>query len=608
MKNRNRVKLLRGLAAASAVLAMASLSSAAMAAPGIPAPASVVFLEDFENRFSSAMGQTLRSYTGSAAASNMRYSTSPWYSSTRDCNGLVFSRTNAEPFNCSADNLSDLRKLADEMAKLQGLGAAAANRNSILLEYTYTPPINDGDGIVLETVSPVSVQLNRFYTLNLDVVDISCIRFLKQAQLNFFFLDGALQQPLNSAPLTPCASNDDYVGAMKVRGALPYLSKSGSLKLLVKNAQFASDGNDFAFDNLAVLDVTPKLDKEFARGPLKDGAFATNLPARMTFTITNRDDLLVKSGWQFVETLPVGLKFAPLPNLTTTCSFPAVPLVAPRGTLLIARNGTLPAGARSCTISVDVTSDTAGTYTNTPANVTGLVGLDPPSTASITFIRVRELRLQKALGGPRDVATDQFIMSVGGNPEGIAVRTTTGSGASIDSLPLVVPLVPGTTYSVVEGAQPNVLPRYQTSYACTNAAAGGQTPTGVGANFSFTATDTDDLNCTFTNTPKVDLAVSKLVNPTTARTGQNVTYTLQVVNNGPAAVDGAVLRDQIPATGLDCSVSSTASCTASNGAVCPGALVSIGALTGTGGLSLPRMPASSALSFSLQCKVTASGT
>lgn len=47
--------------------------------------------------------------------------------------------------------------------------------------------------------------------------------------------------------------------------------------------------------------------------------------------------------------------------------------------------------------------------------------------------------------------------------------------------------------------------------------------------------------------PEVDLQISKSVNPTTAVSGDTVTYTIIEINNGSADATGVEVKDQLPA-------------------------------------------------------------
>jgi uncharacterized repeat protein (TIGR01451 family) len=112
--------------------------------------------------------------------------------------------------------------------------------------------------------------------------------------------------------------------------------------------------------------------------------------------------------------------------------------------------------------------------------------------------------------------------------------------------------------------------------------------------------------CTFANTRLVaDLSIVKTANPTTVQSGGTVTFTLTVNNAGPAAANGAVVRDN-PGVGLSC-VTSPA-CSASGGAVCPAAgTLTAPALTGNAGVAIPTLPAGGGVVVTVACTATASG-
>lgn len=99
-----------------------------------------------------------------------------------------------------------------------------------------------------------------------------------------------------------------------------------------------------------------------------------------------------------------------------------------------------------------------------------------------------------------------------------------------------------------------------------------------------------------------DLTVTKTNGVVSLASGATTVYTLTFTNTGPAAADGAIVRD-VPSAGLTCSVSS---CTPGGSAVCPAAGQWPNLLTG-GGLTLATLPATGSLSFALTCSVTATG-
>jgi len=114
-----------------------------------------------------------------------------------------------------------------------------------------------------------------------------------------------------------------------------------------------------------------------------------------------------------------------------------------------------------------------------------------------------------------------------------------------------------------------------------------------------TATDVDQA-------ATVDLAVTKSASPTTAVSGDVVSYTIVASNNGPIDLTNARLSDT-PSAGLDCTVpSSTATCAATGTATCPSATVPVSTLLGSG-IIIPSLPVGQQVTVTLQCRVTASG-
>jgi uncharacterized repeat protein (TIGR01451 family) len=258
--------------------------------------------------------------------------------------------------------------------------------------------------------------------------------------------------------------------------------------------------------------------------------------------------------------------------------------------------------------SVTVGSLSGNTYTLTGAEI----GASVSFTCTFTNTRLPILRLQKALPSGRAVAADQFALTIAGTG-GPATVTTTGGSNVANGTATLNPGALGAVYTLSEaGAAGAVLTNYTTTYACTNALSGGQTPSGSGTSFTVTGAAGDDLTCTFTNTrnPRADLRVTKTNTPgvngevdqaaDTVVSGTSANYTIIVSNLGPDAANGAVLADPAP-TGLTCT---TASCTAAGGAACPvptGAAL-VAALQGAGA-TIPTLPNGGAVTIVLTCSV-----
>ena len=101
-------------------------------------------------------------------------------------------------------------------------------------------------------------------------------------------------------------------------------------------------------------------------------------------------------------------------------------------------------------------------------------------------------------------------------------------------------------------------------------------------------------------TLNADLSITKTNNQTSVVSGSTVTYVVVANNAGPAAADGAVVRDT-PTSGLACT---TATCgSPQNGAVCPLATgpALLAALQSAAGVAIPTMPNGGAVTFTVTC-------
>lgn len=132
----------------------------------------------------------------------------------------------------------------------------------------------------------------------------------------------------------------------------------------------------------ATLPEQPTISKSFTPPSIINGTTST-----LTFELTS-DTLSPISGLAFTDNLPAGVEIASAPNvsITTTNSSEdcAFNVSAPAGgTTISVSNGYAPRGSSSptvCEISVDVTSNTLGTYNN----VTSVVTSDTIPTAGTT--------------------------------------------------------------------------------------------------------------------------------------------------------------------------------------------------------------------------------
>lgn len=298
---------------------------------------------------------------------------------------------------------------------------------------------------------------------------------------------------------------------------------------------------------------------------------------------------------------------------TGTAGTQVFTIVAPTTAVTI-NESSLPAGwSLSGATCVNASAATVGSLSGSTYTITGAeVAASISFTCNFTNNKLPILRLQKALPSGRFNAGDQFTLSIAGTG-GPASVTTTGAGNTATGVATLNPGAVGASYTFSEaGASGANLANYATTYACTNALGGGQTPSGSGTTFNVTAVAGDDLTCTFTNTrnAQADLRLTKTNTPgqngevdqaaDTVVSGTPTTYTITVSNLGPDAANGAIITDPAPSN-LTCA---TATCAASGGAVCPvptgAALVT--ALQGAGA-TVPTLPNGGAVTITLNCTV-----
>lgn len=105
----------------------------------------------------------------------------------------------------------------------------------------------------------------------------------------------------------------------------------------------------------------PTLTKAFNPGTIVTGQTAT-----LTFTITSQAGGQSHTGLTFTDTFPANLVIAGTPNVVNNCGgTPTITAVPGSGTFDVGGSGVnASAGPSACTVSVDVTSTTAGSYVN----------------------------------------------------------------------------------------------------------------------------------------------------------------------------------------------------------------------------------------------------
>jgi uncharacterized repeat protein (TIGR01451 family) len=343
----------------------------ASAVPSVPQAPVVVFAEDFENS-QGATPVLLTAYTGAPPIAQTYDADPAWLTA---CNGwLASAQQSAVPpagSGCSAGNWQAVRDMAGILGQWAGGDQAT---NHAVTAYTAGNP---GAGKVqLRTEQPIPLAApDRFLTFSVDAAEQNC--FANHALFEFYLLDGATAVPTFTTPIEPCANPSTVIGGTSVgtyTSDRPVLFGGSSVDVQLLNAQGSGTGNDAAFDNVRILDVTPQLDVDYSPAAVEVGQTAT-----LIFTVTNNSELEVKDGWSFTADLPAGLTATAQP--TTDCT----DATASTGAGAVTATGGLATGQVSCTITVAVTAARAGTYTTCAVDVTARVGLNAPGCASVRF-------------------------------------------------------------------------------------------------------------------------------------------------------------------------------------------------------------------------------
>lgn len=581
---------------------VAPLSLAPEAAAAAPAPVAgtVIFDENFQGGGGAGSEGGVNRYSSFVGVGGHTYTASPDWTDGMWCNGLILSANNAtQPSWASGTNkcatstgaqsYNNLRLLASKMGEAFPPPSGGANGNYVVSSFTECP--NNGvnhtgvticantlgtgatNGRMFDTAgSPISVVPNRYYSASVDIGATSCDTASQpRFQYQLLTTGNGTTGPINLGNvLNPCtAVNGPGVQVVSYPNTpWPYtagigpkdisvarLTSIGSffavgpqLGLRLYNNTGATYGNDSAFDNIRLIDVTPTLHKEYSPSPIMVGGTST-----LTFTVVNTSEFAPKADWSFTDVMPSGVKVA-TGTIGGTCAQTSgtaafVKTATVGSSTISVTGGDLASGQSSCTITVPVTSSVLGTHVNDASNFTSIVGLNPPTPAPLVV--QGRLILQKNITA-RVVAGNQFGLNVLDGSTSLGTATTTGSTTGVQVPKVTTMAAAGTTYTVREtaaGTPTSVLTDYSSSLACVNSATGAAvmttaaTGTGINNTLVFPA-GVDEVVCTYTNgpIPPGNLVVSKDASPasgTARQPGDFIDYTLRFANTGgqPVAVD-----------------------------------------------------------------------
>ncbi|QPC81940.1 DUF11 domain-containing protein [Phototrophicus methaneseepsis] len=194
-----------------------------------------------------------------------------------------------------------------------------------------------------------------------------------------------------------------------------------------------------------IIDPTSvDISKRFAPATTSVGGTST-----LIFTLTNPNGGAI-SGYNFVDNLPAGMQVASTPSATTSgCGTPTFAPTA-GATSLSFSNGTV-AGNSTCTISVNVTTSAANTYTNTTNNLfVGTVDTGKTATADLT---VTTAPPPPTCTSGLSLATWTFpLASSATNPAATSSTVTTSSAAGLGGTTPSRAFINSLTYTGTSGS------------------------------------------------------------------------------------------------------------------------------------------------------------
>ncbi|SDO68249.1 conserved repeat domain-containing protein [Nakamurella panacisegetis] len=526
-----------GVVAVSTALAPVA-SATTPGTPGTPQAPSTIYQEDFQNRPGPSPIVRLSGYTGTSGQTYT--ANAAWLT---NCNGWIASAAEsitsaAQVADCAGGQQfwNQSQQLAQSIGMFHGQTAAAATGNYADTAFTSGNP---GVGNVeFQTATNIPfIASDRFLAFRVDVAAINCA--VSGPLLQFSLLNTAGTATAAGGQINACTSTTTEsvpalgnapaatinVGTYTSNGSVLFTGTSVGIRMVNNNG--SGTGNDHTFDNVQILDVTPQLDKSFSPTSVKTGGTST-----LTFTITNTTDLSAKNGWSFTDSMPAGLTVA-APAATTTC--PAGVVTAPAGGTTATVTGNLSAGMASCTVTVTVTSNTAGTYTNGPGNVTES-GLNPPGSSSVTFSNPSLAIVKHAavtdvngdgLTDAGDTIAYTFTVTNTGDVamSNIAVADAKAGAVTCPTGPLAV----GASTTCTADNVYTVTAADVTAGAVDNSATASGTPPGS----TTPITSTPSTTHTPTTAANPAITVAKTATPLTlTAAGQTVAYSFLVTNTG----------------------------------------------------------------------------
>lgn len=313
--------LVAGAVGAGVLAANVSLAPQAQAAAGVPDPGVPVFTEGFEGY--SGTPTAPFTYSTYALAGNPLYLASPQWTEGERCNGVILNQNmtngssveSATANKCNTSNgvqsYNFLLMLPQALQQAFGTPTGSSHPNTAVSSYTEckvsgpnqcdTLPTgtNLATGSVLfQTPQLLPTVKDRYYSFGIDTAYINCGTGPQASDPRYVFslfetpsgpltrigsdLNGcsATSNPNLSTETQSVTRNFTFGGTRPQTRSVrvsrmvtdaSFKATGSSLGLKLHNATGATLGNDGAFDNIRMLDVTPKLDKSFSPATIAPG-------------------------------------------------------------------------------------------------------------------------------------------------------------------------------------------------------------------------------------------------------------------------------------------------------------------------------------------------
>ena len=332
---------------------------------------------------------------------------------------------------------------------------------------------------------------------------------------------------------------------------------SGATTVDVNTATVSTDDDDPNLDNntaAATATLTTNADLVAAKS-FNDASVIAGEQTTFTISVTNNGPSDA-ANTELVDNLPTGWTVVSLANATGgSCANTATAVTC-----------TTPSLADGATMSVEVTALVGSTHPAGPQTNTAVADSDTEdrnpanNTAvdSISVTRLAQLAIEKEAAAPTVLAGNvlEYQITVSNSGPSSAEATVVG-----DALPMGVEIVPSSLApgcsapgnvitcdlgELLPGAAPVVF-TYQVTFdpalingteIVNTAKADTITPQGEPAE--------DDATVTVETAADLEV-VSKQVTPDPAIAGTTVTYTINVINNGPSVALNTVVSDDLPA-------------------------------------------------------------